>query len=315
MLKLHTDIRFASVILMNKVRIAPTPSGYLHIGNVLSFALTVALAEREQANVLLRIDDMDQQRANAAYVQDIFDTLNFLELPWHEGPRNAQEFATEWSQMHRMPLYHEVLSSLQQKGQLFACNCSRSQIKALSADESYPGTCCHKALEFDKAEVNWRMQTSPSAQVSVNTWQLKEQTITLPASMQYFVVRKKDGHPAYQLSSVIDDLHFGITHIVRGVDLWASTLAQLYLAQALPADAFSNVQFYHHDLIAGADGQKLSKSSGATSVKYLREQGYKPGQVYQHIADSMQLRQPVANWQQLAEAFWSPKKVSVLLNS
>ncbi len=288
---------------MNKVRIAPTPSGYLHIGNVLSFALTAALAEREQARILLRIDDMDQQRANAAYVQDIFDTLNFLELPWHEGPRNMQEFNAEWSQVHRMPLYREALNRLQQTGQLFACNCSRSQIKALSADESYPGTCCHKALEFDKAEVNWRIQTPPNAQVSVNTWQEKQQTATLPASIQHFVVRKKDGNPAYQLSSVVDDVHFGITHIVRGVDLWPSTLAQLFLAQALGADAFSRVHFYHHGLIAGADGQKLSKSAGATSVKFLREQGYKPQQVYQHIADTMQLGQPVANWQQLAEAF------------
>ncbi len=293
---------------MNKVRIAPTPSGYLHIGNVLSFALTAALAEREQARILLRIDDMDQQRANTAYVQDIFDTLNFLEIPWHEGPRNVLEFTTEWSQMHRMPLYHEALIRLQQSGQLFACNCSRSQIKALSADESYPGTCCHEVLNFDEEQVNWRIQTPPNTQLSINVWQQKVQTATLPASMQFFVVRKKDGNPAYQLSSVVDDVHFGITHIVRGVDLWPSTLAQLYLARALGADDFGQVQFYHHRLIAGVDGQKLSKSAGATSVKYLREQGYKPRQVYQHIADTMQLKLPVSNWQQLAEAFWVARK-------
>ncbi len=293
---------------MNKVRIAPTPSGYLHIGNVLSFALTAALAEREQARILLRIDDMDQQRANANYIQDIFDTLNFLELPWHEGPRDVQEFNAEWSQVHRMPLYHEALKRLQQIGELFACDCSRSQIKALSADESYPGTCCHKALNFNEEQVNWRIQTPPNTQVSINVWQQKEQTATLPASIQYFVVRKKDGNPAYQLSSVVDDMHFGITHIVRGADLWPSTLAQLYLAQALGADDFGQVQFYHHRLITGAGGQKLSKSAGATSVKYLREQGYKPGQVYQHIADTMQLEQTITNLQQLAEAFWAAQK-------
>ncbi len=290
---------------MNKVRIAPTPSGYLHIGNVLSFALTAALAEREQASILLRIDDMDQQRANAAYVEDVFDTLNFLELPWHEGPRNMQEFTAEWSQVHRMSLYHEALSSLHQSGKLFACNCSRSQIKALSADESYPGTCCHKAIEFDEADVNWRLQTPKSEIVLVNKWLQDKKTAALPASMQSFVVRKKDGNPAYQLSSVIDDVHFGITHIVRGMDLWPSTLAQLYLAKVLPAEAFTNVQFYHHGLIAGADGQKLSKSAGDTSVKHSREQGLKPQQVYQSIADTLGLNEAVNNWQQLAEAFWA----------
>jgi len=290
---------------MNKVRIAPTPSGYLHIGNVLSFALTAALAQREQAHILLRIDDMDQQRVNAAYVQDIFDTLNFLELPWHEGPRNVHEFNSEWSQVHRMPLYRDALTRLQQSGQLFACNCSRSQIKVLSTDESYPGTCCHKALAFDDVDVSWRIQVPSNQLVSVNAWHHGAQNIPLPTSMQNFVVRKKDSYPAYQLSSVIDDVHFGITHIVRGVDLWPSTLAQLYLAQVLPADAFSRVQFYHHGLISRPDGQKLSKSAGDTSIKYLRQQGYQPRQVYQHIANAVCLNQPVANWQQLADAFWA----------
>jgi len=290
---------------MNKVRIAPTPSGYLHIGNVLSFALTVALAQREQARILLRIDDMDQQRVNAAYVQDIFDTLNFLELPWDDGPRNVHEFNSEWSQVYRMPLYRGALTRLQQSGQLFACNCSRSQIKALSADESYPSICCHKALAFDNVDVSWRIQVPSNELVSVSAWQHGLQNIPLPASMRNFVVRKKDGYPAYQLSSVIDDVHFGITHIVRGIDLWPSTLAQLYLAQVLPADAFSQVQFYHHGLVFRSDGQKLSKSAGDTSIKYLRQQSYQPRQVYQHIAKAVGLNQPVANWQQLADAFWA----------
>jgi glutamyl-tRNA synthetase len=290
---------------MNKVRIAPTPSGYLHIGNVLSFALTAALAQREQARILLRIDDMDQLRANAAYVQDVFDTLNFLELPWHDGPRNVHEFTTQWSQVHRMSLYNAALTRLQQSGKLFACNCSRSQIKALSTDDSYPGTCCHKAMTINEENVNWRIHTSPNEPILVNTWLQEEQPAILPASMHYFVVRKKDGYPAYQLSSVIDDVHFGITHIVRGVDLWPSTLAQLYLAQVLRAEEFTQMQFLHHGLVAGTNGQKLSKSAGATSVKHLRQQGLKPQQVYQHIADTIGLYQQVTNWQQLAEAFWA----------
>jgi glutamyl/glutaminyl-tRNA synthetase len=83
---LHQVTRF------NKTRIAPTPSGYLHLGNVLSFAVTALLAKESGAKILLRIDDLDQARVNKRYLQDIFDTLNFLEIPWHEGPRNLEEF-------------------------------------------------------------------------------------------------------------------------------------------------------------------------------------------------------------------------------
>ncbi|MBS7564231.1 hypothetical protein KHS38_07420 [Mucilaginibacter sp. Bleaf8] len=293
----------------HKIRIAPTPSGYLHIGNILSFALTAALAGQVGARILLRIDDMDRQRANPAYLQDIFDTLNFLELPWHEGPRNVQEFESEWSQLHRMPLYQDVLNRLQDSGQVFACNCSRSQLRSLDADDAYPGTCCYKITALNTDQVSWRLFTANEDLLNVNLWPDGIAAAKLPASMQHFVVRKKDGYPAYQLSSLVDDIHFGITHIVRGADLWPSTLAQLHLAQALQADSFAQVRFYHHGLLVGDDTQKLSKSAGATSVKYLREQGFKPEQVYQQIAIKAGMKQPVTNWQQLAEAFWTEQSL------
>src|ERR1700761_6754186 len=93
----------------NKTRIAPTPSGFLHLGNVLSFAITAVIAEKTNAKILLRIDDLDRDRVNKQYVQDIFDTLNFLEIPWDGGPRNFGEYESEYSQVHRMGLYQRVL--------------------------------------------------------------------------------------------------------------------------------------------------------------------------------------------------------------
>lgn len=83
--------------IFKRTRIAPTPSGYLHLGNILSFALTVTLARQTRANILLRIDDLDRERADRLYVQDIFDTLNFLEIPWDEGPRDYEEYKSDWS--------------------------------------------------------------------------------------------------------------------------------------------------------------------------------------------------------------------------
>src|ERR1700744_3080123 len=112
-----------------RTRIAPTPSGFLHLGNVLSFSITAALARRHDAKILLRIDDLDQARVNKNYLQDIFDTLNFLEIPWDEGPRNVGEFDQSYSQLHRMAMYNKALEKLNNGGQAFACTCSRQQLR------------------------------------------------------------------------------------------------------------------------------------------------------------------------------------------
>src|SRR4051812_36682128 len=99
-------------LTFKKTRIAPTPSGFLHLGNIFSFAITAALAQKTQAKIFLRIDDFDRERTNKLYIQDIFDTLNFLEIPWHEGPRNMQAYETEYSQAHRAEIYTKALQQL-----------------------------------------------------------------------------------------------------------------------------------------------------------------------------------------------------------
>ncbi|RVT97287.1 tRNA glutamyl-Q synthetase [Mucilaginibacter limnophilus] len=284
--------------MYNKTRIAPTPSGYLHIGNILSFAITAALARRNGAKILLRIDDMDRARADKRYVDDIFETLNFLDIPWDEGPRNADDFESNWSQTRRLDLYNEALQQLWDTGKVFACTCSRAQIEAAGTNGVYPGTCRNKRLPPDTPSAAWRLETSASDEIVVKTLSGVIKTI-LPEDMHDFIVRKKDGYPAYQLTSVIDDLYFGINLIVRGQDLWASTLAQHYLASALNRSEFSPITFYHHPLITQADGQKLSKSAGATSVKYLREEGKSPADIYAEIAGMLGASRPVSHWNEL----------------
>jgi glutamyl-tRNA synthetase len=106
----------------------------------------------------------------------------------------------------------------------------------------------------------------------------------LDPGMKDFVIRKKDGFPAYQLTSITDDLHFGVDLIVRGQDLWPSTLAQLYLARLLPGGtAFANATFHHHGLLTEKDGDKLSKSEGATSIQFLRKEGASAADIYKMI--------------------------------
>lgn len=282
-----------------KTRIAPTPSGFLHVGNILSFALTAALARKTRAKILLRIDDLDRDRATREYVEDIFNTLNFLEIPWDEGPRNYLDFEKEYSQLHRMDLYRQALKHLQESRQVFACNCSRTQIAATSADGSYPGTCRHKGIPLDEPNVSWRLCTTGLEEVTVNTLSGDTIKATLPASMKEFVVRKKDGFPAYQLTSVVDDQYFGIDLIVRGEDLWPSTLAQLYLSSLLPGNNFRNSTCWHHPLLMGTENKKLSKSAGDTSIQFLRKEGKQPTDIFTLIAQMLGQKTHITNFHDL----------------
>src|SRR5579872_4577988 len=111
-----------------KTRIAPTPSGFLHVGNILSFSLTAAMARDNGASILLRIDDLDRERANPEYVEDIFETLHFLDIPWDEGPAAATDFERHYSQLYRMALYEKALARLKAANAVFACACSRAQL-------------------------------------------------------------------------------------------------------------------------------------------------------------------------------------------
>lgn len=284
-----------------RTRLAPTPSGYLHVGNILSFALTAALARRSGARIFLRIDDLDRERVRKEYVQDIFDTLSFLGIPWDEGPKDPGEFERTYAQRHRFQLYRSALDDLRANGLVFACTCSRAELIPSAGGLVYPGTCRHRGLDLDTPGASWRLRTDPQKTVTVQTL---SGTVTelLPPSMQDFIVRKKDGWPSYQLASVIDDLHYGTDLIVRGADLWPSTLAQHCLAEALPRPDFSRIHFYHHPLLTGIDGLKLSKSAGDTSIHRLRLQGHSPEHIYKRIARHAGLPTPISNWQELASA-------------
>src|SRR5580698_3356989 len=227
-----------------KTRIAPTPSGFLHLGNVLSFSITAALACQGGAKILLRIDDLDRVRVSDRYLQDIFDTLNFLDIPWDEGPRDAADFEGHYSQMHRTNLYNHALGQLRENGRVYACSCSRKQLA-----DGQPCNCAGKEIPLDADDVSWRLITDDKKEINVQSYDGGAVRAFLPVEMKNFVVRKKDGFPAYQLTSVMDDLFFGVGLVVRGEDLWPSTLAQHQLAAALSDNAFNDITFYHHPLL------------------------------------------------------------------
>jgi glutamyl/glutaminyl-tRNA synthetase len=285
-------------MVYRRTRLAPTPSGFLHLGNVLSFSVTAFLARRAGADILLRIDDMDRERVQPAYIKDIFDTLSFLSIPFDEGPGNPAVFESSFSQRCRLDLYENALIQLQAMNAVFACTCSRSQL-AIENNGVYQGTCRHKNLPLDTPGAAWRVLTDdrPITIKDIYGTQLQEQ---LPPDMRYFIVRKKDGYPAYQLTSLLDDLYWNTDLIVRGADLFPSTIAQLFLAGIMNKQSFLNAHFYHHLLLTSPDAQKYSKSAGATSIHFLKNEGITASQIFSMIGEMLG-KTGVKDWKMLGE--------------
>jgi glutamyl-tRNA synthetase len=244
-----------------RVRLAPTPSGFLHAGNAVNFILNCLIAKGAPGSqILLRIDDLDAARKRPEYVEDIFRSLNWLGLEYDEGPENLADFEDNWSQYQRLQQYNRLLQTLRDTGRLFACSKSRSDLAGLNG--VYPPEFRQQGLSLDDPDVAWRIRTPDG--------------FPLPD----FIVRRRDGVPAYQLASLADDLFFHITHIIRGADLEDSTAAQYFLAECLEETAFLNIQVLHHPLLTDKAGTKLSKSAGSESLRALRESGTNPSDVF-----------------------------------
>jgi glutamyl/glutaminyl-tRNA synthetase len=265
-------------------RFAPTPSGYLHIGNVLSFAITWTLAKQNNGKIVLRIDDIDNTRYRPEYVTDIFETLAFLGLHYNAGPQNLNDFEQNYSQHNRLERYQAILDQLKTKDKLYACGCSRSQINALSDNGLYMRQCANGQIPIDHPNTAWRVKVPENHVLTINDAAKGALTVDLNQTMPDFVVRRKDGVPAYQIASLADDIDMGITLIVRGMDLIDSTAAQLYLASELGDDSFKKTTFLHHPLLKNENGEKLSKSKGDTSVYAMRKKGLKPSDIWRELA-------------------------------
>ena len=245
---------------------APTPSGYLHRGNAANFLLNAKLAG-ENGRIWLRIDDLDRGRFREAYLEDIFRVIDRLGIVVTDGPASPAEFHARWSQEHRMKDYLAALDQLRTSGLLFACPCSRRE---LATGEHQHG-CLQGKVSPDADKVAWRINTRDLAPVSIpDLVQSQPFTVDLHTAMPDFVVRKKDGRPSYQPACVVDDVLFGITAVGRGQDLLPSTAAQAVLSRLMGyGNLFERIDFLHHPLLEGTDGEKLSKSAGAESVSGL----------------------------------------------
>lgn len=268
-------------------RIAPTPSGFLHEGNAFNFILSWLITRAAQGSLHLRIDDIDSARVRPEYLEDIFNSLDWLGIDWDTGPQSVAQHTAEFSQIHRLPLYQNYLLHLQQSGELFACTCSRKEIKEADETGKYPGSCRTSGISFDSPEGCWRIKTPwPSEEQWEDAW-MGDITVPLDPSLQDCILRKKDALPAYQITSIVDDLYYGVNTIVRGEDLLPSTMFQRWMIRhhtALDPDAISWV---HHPLVLSEKGEKLSKSAGDISLQASYNNGESSEKIIRKFAEWM----------------------------
>lgn len=252
-----------------RTRFAPTPSGYLHAGNGVSFILTWVLARLHGAKIWLRIDDLDRGRFRMAYLEDIFQTLEWLGLDYDEGPDSVADFKLNWSQHHRLDHYRKALHNLVGPGGVYACSCTRRVLQASGNGRIYPGNCLNKQLSLSGSGTAWRIHVPNNALENC-----KSLNGTIPLNIDQvmgdFVVRQKNQMPSYQMASLVDDTLYKVDLIIRGADLLPSTGAQLFLARQLGMNHFLDTTFWHHALMLSEQGDKLSKSAGSTSLKSWR---------------------------------------------
>jgi glutamyl/glutaminyl-tRNA synthetase len=236
-------------------RLAPTPSGYLHLGNAVNFVLTWLLVRQAGGTLHLRIDDLDRARLRRPYLENIFRVIDWLGLDYNQGPSGPDDFLRHYSQLLHLPSYNQVLRRLAQRPGLLQ-----------GSIRSRTGGAAEAAVALATPGVAWRARVPVGTTIGWGDGMQGALAVPLATEMPDFVVRKKDGVAAYQLASVVDDLRLGTTLLVRGLDLLASTAAQLWLAAQLPETARfgpAHIQFYHHGLLTDAAGHKLSKTTQA----------------------------------------------------
>lgn len=278
------------------LRFAPSPNGLLHLGHAYSALLTAATARQLGGTLLLRIEDIDRQRSKAEFDAAIAEDLHWLGLSWPEPV---------WRQSQRFPVYMAAAAQLRQDGLLYPCFCSRREVAAGAAGHDpdgaplYGGTCRHLSAETVAARlaeggpVQWRLRMeralSRAGDLTIGEMPFADNGFATDATMLRAadpgawgdaVLVRKDTPTSYQLSVVIDDAAQQVTHVTRGMDLWAATDLQVLLQRllGLPTPIYG-----HHPLVRDASERKLAKSRGSPSLRGLREAGWTPAGVRQRL--------------------------------
>lgn len=265
-----------------RTRLAPTPSGYLHLGNAANFVLSWLWARVRGGEVVLRIEDVDTTRRRTEFVEGLFRDLDWLGLDWDLGPSGPSEEEGEWFQSSaaRQARYREVFADWSDRGLLFPCRCTRRELSLAAPQVArleevegigpvYPGTCRDRTASEAGPHDAWRLALPEEPWAFEDLWRGRQDLSSL-RRLGAPVLRRGDGCFAYHLAVSVDDADQGITHVLRGRDLlpWAPLHARLHGLLGRPVPVFG-----HHPLLGGQGGERLAKSAGSTSLKALREAG------------------------------------------
>jgi glutamyl-tRNA synthetase len=272
-------------------RLAPSPTGGLHLGHARTFLHAWLDVRKQGGRVILRIEDIDASRCRPDAVRGAIDDLRWLGLDWDEGPDVGGPHAP-YLQSLRCGLYDAMLKRLTDDELVYPCTCTRSDIaRAASAPHPgeegpvYPGTCAQRSAADAEGLARpyaWRFRVRDGLAM----WRdeaLGLVSVDPSRTIGDFVVGRSSGEPAYQLAVVVDDAAMGITRVVRGDDLASSTPRQILLYRAL---GFRVPGFAHLPLVYDADGKRLAKRDGSVKLATLREQGVDPRELISRIIRS-----------------------------
>lgn len=264
-----------------RVRIAPSPSGNLHIGTARTALFNFLFAKKHGGKFILRIEDTDLERSSDEYIKNIFDSLKALGLAWDEGPDVGGKYGP-YSQSERFEIYPKYAQKLMESGHAYECFCTPEELdaeKALSHERKianvYSGKCKNLTEEQKeelrkegrKPAIRFAVENKELAFIDMVKGELKFDTNLIGD----FVIMKSNGTPTYNFAVVVDDLLMKISHIIRGEDHISNTPKQILIYEALGVKV---PEFGHLGMILAPDRSKLSKRHGATGVSEFVEKGY-----------------------------------------
>src|SRR5687767_7700734 len=261
-----------------RVRFAPSPTGFLHIGGVRTALFNWLFAKQQKGVFILRIEDTDQSRSTDESIQAILEGLEWVGLGWDEGP---------YRQTQRMDAYHSHAMTLFERGQAYWCVCTaeelearRKQAEAKGLSPRYDGRCRQLGISQPSGEAALRFKAPLEGQTVVDDL-IKGKIVFDNNVLDDLIILRSNGYPTYNFSVVVDDALMQITHVVRGDDHLTNTPRQVPIFEAL---GFPVPRFGHLPMILGSDKTRLSKRHGATSIMAYKSMGYLPDAMVNYLA-------------------------------